>query len=70
MHVTEAWIFASEDSNHDFRFYWHALGETAMYYLHGAEKAATAACRADEDSLRTPRMHVFMDSCAKQYRGR
>ena len=70
MHVTETWIFASEDSNHDFDFHRHDLREIAEYYLHGAGKAATAAYRADEDNLRTPRMHVFTNGCAKQYNGR
>ena len=70
MHVIETWILASEDSNHDFDFHRHALREIAAYYLHGAGKASTSSCQAVEDNLRTPRMHVFTDGCAKQSKGR
>ena len=63
MHVTETWILASEDLNHDFDFHRHALPEIAEYYLHGAGKAATATCRADEDNLR---MHMFTDGWLRQ----
>ena len=67
VHKTETWIFASEDPVHDFDFHLHALSQIAGYYLNGPGCAATAAAREDN---RTPRMYIFTDGCAKQYKGR
>lgn len=67
MHTTETWIFASEDPSHDADFHHHALGQIADYYWHGDGKVATAAARA---AGCTPRLIVFSDGCAKQYKGK
>lgn len=67
VHVMETWIFASEDGKHDCDFHLHALARIADHYLHGEGSEATAAARRDG---RVPRIHMFTDGCAKQYKGR
>ena len=67
VHQTETWIFASEDPAHDFDFHRHARTQIADYYLDGPGSDATAAAR---EAHRIPRMHMFTDGCAKQYKGR
>lgn len=34
VHVTETWIFASEDGKHDVNSHVHALAKVADHYLH------------------------------------
>eukprot|EP00904_Undaria_pinnatifida_P011896 jgi/Undpi1/7837/HiC_scaffold_23.g10310.m2 len=67
VHLSETWVFASADPTHDFDFHLHALKQIADYYLDGEGSAATAAALEDG---RVPRMHMFTDGCAKQYKGR
>ena len=67
VHVTETWIFASEDMKHDWDFHLHGLARMADYYLHGKGSEATAVARNDGH---TPRIHMFTDGCGKQYKGR
>lgn len=67
VHVTETWIFASEDMQHDCDFHVHGLARIADYYLRGGGSEATAAARKEG---RTPRIHMFTDGCGKQYKGR
>ena len=67
VHLSETWVFAYEDPARDFDFDLHALKQIADYYLTGAGSVATAAAVED---MRTPRMHMFTDGCAKQYKGR
>ena len=67
VHVTKTWIFASEDGKHDCDFHLHALARIADHYLHGGGSEATAAAKRDD---RVPRIHMFTDGCAKQYKGR
>ena len=67
VHLSETRVFASEDPAHNFDFHLHALKQIADYYLTGAGSVATAAAVED---MRTPRMHMFTDGCAKRYKGR
>lgn len=67
VHVTETWIFASEDMSHDCDFHLHGLARMADHYLRGEGNEATAAARKVG---RTPRIHMFTDGCGKQYKGR
>ncbi|CAN0351590.1 unnamed protein product [Pylaiella littoralis] len=67
VHVTETWIFASEDMAHDCDFHLHGLARIADHYLRGDGSEATAAVRKEG---RTPRIHMFTDGCGKQYKGR
>eukprot|EP00903_Cladosiphon_okamuranus_P008202 g7897.t1 len=67
VHLSETWVFASADPAHDFDFHLHALKQIADYYLDGEGSAATACAREDN---RVPRMLMFTDGCAKQYKGR
>ena len=67
VHVTETWIFASEDMAHDCDFHLHGLTKIADHYLRGDGSEATAAAR---ENGRMPRMHIFTDGCGKQYKGR
>ncbi|CAB1105848.1 unnamed protein product [Ectocarpus sp. CCAP 1310/34] len=67
VHVTESWIFASEDIAHDCDFHLHGVARMADHYLRGDGSEATAAARKEG---RTPRIHMFTDGCGKQYKGR
>ncbi|CAB1115972.1 unnamed protein product [Ectocarpus sp. CCAP 1310/34] len=67
VHVTETWIFASEDMAHDCDFHLHGLARMADHYLRGDGSEATAAAR---EKGRTPRIHMLTDGCGKQYKGR
>ncbi|CAB1121098.1 unnamed protein product [Ectocarpus sp. CCAP 1310/34] len=67
VHVTETWIFASEDMAHDCDFHLHGLARMTDHYLHGDGREATAAARKED---RKPRIHMFTDGCGKQYKGR
>ncbi|CAB1097273.1 unnamed protein product [Ectocarpus sp. CCAP 1310/34] len=67
VHVTETWIFASEDMTHDCDFHLHGLARMADHYLRGDGSETTAAARKEG---RTPRIHIFTDGCGKQYKGR
>ncbi|CAB1106375.1 unnamed protein product [Ectocarpus sp. CCAP 1310/34] len=66
-HVTETWIFASEDMAHDCDFHLHGLARMKDYYLRGDGSEATAAARNEG---RTPRIHMFTDGCGKQHKRR
>ena len=65
VHLRETSVFASEDPAREFYFHLHAK-QIAEYYLTGAGTAATAAAVED---MRTPRMHMFTDGCAKTVKG-
>ena len=67
VHVTETWIFSSEDMVHDCDFHLHGSARVTGYYLRGDRSKATAAARNEG---RTPRIHMFTDGCGKQYKGR
>ena len=68
VHTTETWIFASEEMNHDYcDFHLHGLASIADCYLRGDGSEATAAAR---NEARAPRIHMFTDRCAEQYKGR
>ena len=67
VYTTETWIFASADPDHDFDFHRHAMTQIADHYLHGDGRSATATAKEEG---RTPRMHMFTDGCAKQYKGK
>lgn len=41
-HKTEAWVFVSDEKNHDFDFHAHALKHIIHYYTVGEGKAATS----------------------------
>ena len=66
-HMTETWILASGDPNHDFDYHRHGMALIGAHYLSGDGREATAAAREEK---RTPRMHLFTDGCAKQYKGK
>ena len=67
VHVTETWIFASENMTHECDFHLHGLAEIADHYLRGDGSEATAAARKEGRMLR---VHMFTDGCGKQYKGR
>ena len=67
VHGTDTWIFASEAMAHDSDIHVHGLARMADCYLLGEGSEATATARNEG---RTPRIHMFMDGCGRQYNGR
>ena len=66
-HKTEAWIFVSDDKNHDFDFHAHALRVIIEYYTVGKGSAAT---KPGGEAVGVPRVYIWTDGCAKQYKGK
>lgn len=62
-HTTDAWVFLSEDKNHDFDFHIYAMDIIIKYYTEGAGRAATAG-------VSVPTIIMWTDGCGKQYKGK
>ncbi|CAB1115471.1 unnamed protein product [Ectocarpus sp. CCAP 1310/34] len=62
-HETGAWVFVSSDPNHDFDFHIYAMDIILQYYIRGDGRAATAGTPI-------PKVKIFADGCAKQYKGK